>query len=278
MGGTFPALIWASVISAWEDIAAERAAETAAEKAARGEGDKDSNPAKAAKPKPTCRKPKPNRWNRKKPRPKPKPAPEPEAAPEAEPRSRAGSGARRAESGRRRGGGDHRAARPARPAARRSGDAGGAEAPGALDRFGDPDPGAGDDLGRAPSSGGRIRNGSRPRSAPLSARPMPSASVSLPGPRAEVARRGARRRGAGPHLLQAGGRLEGADQHRRRLALGLGDEVEQAVDPVGEVDVGAARRAEEGLGPRRSGRRRRGRRGRRARSSRSRRSCRRTPS
>ena len=35
MGGTFPALIWASVISAWEDIKAERAAE-AKEKAASG--------------------------------------------------------------------------------------------------------------------------------------------------------------------------------------------------------------------------------------------------
>ncbi len=34
-GGTFPALIWASVISAWEDIKAERAAESAAEKAAK---------------------------------------------------------------------------------------------------------------------------------------------------------------------------------------------------------------------------------------------------
>jgi penicillin-binding protein 1A len=38
MGGTFPALIWASVVSAWEEIAAERAAETAAEKQAREEG------------------------------------------------------------------------------------------------------------------------------------------------------------------------------------------------------------------------------------------------
>jgi penicillin-binding protein 1A len=42
MGGTFPALIWASVVSSWEEIAAERAAETAAEKAARAEGDEDS--------------------------------------------------------------------------------------------------------------------------------------------------------------------------------------------------------------------------------------------
>jgi hypothetical protein len=35
MGGTFPALIWASVISAWEDIQAEKAAEKAARKAER---------------------------------------------------------------------------------------------------------------------------------------------------------------------------------------------------------------------------------------------------
>jgi penicillin-binding protein 1A len=38
MGGTFPALIWASVISAWEDIKAERAAESASEKASRSKG------------------------------------------------------------------------------------------------------------------------------------------------------------------------------------------------------------------------------------------------
>ncbi|HEV2858835.1 MAG TPA: transglycosylase domain-containing protein [Solirubrobacterales bacterium] len=39
MGGTFPALIWASVISAWRDIQAEHAAEKAARKAARGESE-----------------------------------------------------------------------------------------------------------------------------------------------------------------------------------------------------------------------------------------------
>jgi len=37
MGGTFPALIWASVISAWRDIEAERAAEAKEEKASKGE-------------------------------------------------------------------------------------------------------------------------------------------------------------------------------------------------------------------------------------------------
>jgi penicillin-binding protein 1A len=39
MGGTFPALIWASVISAWQEIQAEHAAERAARKAAREEGE-----------------------------------------------------------------------------------------------------------------------------------------------------------------------------------------------------------------------------------------------
>jgi penicillin-binding protein 1A len=39
MGGTFPALIWASVISAWEDIKAEHAAEKAAKKAATKNGE-----------------------------------------------------------------------------------------------------------------------------------------------------------------------------------------------------------------------------------------------
>ena len=62
------------------------------------------------------------------------------------------------------------------------GAAGGAEAPGALDRFGDADPGAGDHLRPVPGSGGSSRNGSRPRSASFCSRPMPSASVSLPGP------------------------------------------------------------------------------------------------
>jgi penicillin-binding protein 1A len=39
MGGTFPALIWASVISAWREIKAEHAAEAAARKAAKESGE-----------------------------------------------------------------------------------------------------------------------------------------------------------------------------------------------------------------------------------------------
>ncbi|HEY6144743.1 MAG TPA: penicillin-binding transpeptidase domain-containing protein, partial [Solirubrobacterales bacterium] len=39
MGGTFPALIWARVISAWQDIQAEHAAEKAARKAAKEAGE-----------------------------------------------------------------------------------------------------------------------------------------------------------------------------------------------------------------------------------------------
>jgi penicillin-binding protein 1A len=42
-GGTFPALIWASVISAWEEIQAEKAAEKAARKAAREAEEADSD-------------------------------------------------------------------------------------------------------------------------------------------------------------------------------------------------------------------------------------------
>jgi hypothetical protein len=41
------------------------------------------------------------------------------------------------------------------------------------------------------------------------------------------------------------GRLQGADQDGGRLPLRFGDGVEEAVDPVGEVDVGEAGRAEE---------------------------------
>jgi penicillin-binding protein 1A len=43
MGGTFPALIWASVLSAWRDIQAEHAAEKAARKAERGEDGGDES-------------------------------------------------------------------------------------------------------------------------------------------------------------------------------------------------------------------------------------------
>ena len=43
MGGTFPALIWASVINAWEEIQAEKAAEKAARKAAADAGDDESS-------------------------------------------------------------------------------------------------------------------------------------------------------------------------------------------------------------------------------------------
>ena len=42
MGGTFPALIWASVISAWEQIKAERAAEAKEDKESKGESGSSS--------------------------------------------------------------------------------------------------------------------------------------------------------------------------------------------------------------------------------------------
>jgi hypothetical protein len=42
--------------------------------------------------------------------------------------------------------------------------------------------------------------------------------------------------------------FQGSDQDGGGLPFRFGDRVEQAVDPVGEVDVGVARRAEENLG------------------------------
>jgi penicillin-binding protein 1A len=45
MGGTFPALIWASVISAWEEIKAERAAEAKEKKASKGDSGSGSSSA-----------------------------------------------------------------------------------------------------------------------------------------------------------------------------------------------------------------------------------------
>jgi hypothetical protein len=40
------------------------------------------------------------------------------------------------------------------------------------------------------------------------------------------------------------GRLQRPDQDRGGVALGFGDRVQQAVDPIGEVDIGVAGRAE----------------------------------
>jgi penicillin-binding protein 1A len=50
MGGTFPALIWASVISAWEEIKAERAAESEAERRERDSPDSGSTYTAPASP------------------------------------------------------------------------------------------------------------------------------------------------------------------------------------------------------------------------------------
>jgi penicillin-binding protein 1A len=70
-GGTFPALIWAGVISAWQDIQAERAAERGEDE----EGDDSSDPVPYEAPEPSA------------PEPEATPSPpesSPEAAPEAE--------------------------------------------------------------------------------------------------------------------------------------------------------------------------------------------------
>ncbi len=281
-GGTFPALIWASVISAWEEIKAERAAETGEREGGAPSGEAPSR--RRAKRKATSR---PSAARSRIGRTAKTPAPEAEAG--ARTRSRPNAGGGTADSGPRSalnsagaGGGITAELRRRRlrihagAACETNGTAREAEAPGAVNGFGDPDPGAGDDLACPARLGRQQQERDRAaRSAPLASSPMPSASVSLPGPEQSSVVRALAAPGA--HLLEAGGRLERADQDRRCLALRLGDRVEQAVDAVGEVDVGAARAGRRASRCAGSGRRRRGRPGRRARSSRSRRSCRRNP-
>jgi penicillin-binding protein 1A len=99
MGGTYPALIWASVISAWMDIKAEHAAEKAARKAAKEAGEEyepgqveSYEPPSAEYEVPETIEPEAE------PAPAPEPTPEaapevtPEAAPEAAPESSGGGG------------------------------------------------------------------------------------------------------------------------------------------------------------------------------------------
>jgi penicillin-binding protein 1A len=86
MGGTFPALIWASVVSAWESIKAERAAETASEKASRVSGSAGSSSAEEESYVPV--EPEPEVEST----PESESAPEPEAAPEVTPEAAPESG------------------------------------------------------------------------------------------------------------------------------------------------------------------------------------------
>jgi penicillin-binding protein 1A len=86
-GGTFPALIWAGVISAWREIAEERAAEKESE---RDEGDSGSEGDSSSPPSPEDETYVPPPPSEPEPAPAPEPdapeaSPEPEAAPEEAP-------------------------------------------------------------------------------------------------------------------------------------------------------------------------------------------------
>jgi penicillin-binding protein 1A len=94
-GGTFPALIWASVISAWEEIKADRDAERESERASSTGGSEDGTAEQApsegesyvpAEPEAAPESSEPA------PAPETEPAPAPEAAPEAAPESSGGGG------------------------------------------------------------------------------------------------------------------------------------------------------------------------------------------
>jgi hypothetical protein len=123
--------------------------------------------------------------------------------------------------------------------------AGSAEAPGALDGFGDPDPRAGDDRRRL-ALRRRQEEGLAGQIGLVLAEADPQRLGQLARAGAEV--------GVGlvaaalAHHVEAVGRLQRPDQDRGGFALGFGDGVEQTVDPVGEVDVGVAGRPEQDPG------------------------------
>lgn len=93
-GGTFPALIWAGVISAWEEIKADRDAERASERAAReaeGSSSESSDGEESYVPtEPSTEEVAPEESSEATPTPEAEPAPE--AAPEAAPESGGGGG------------------------------------------------------------------------------------------------------------------------------------------------------------------------------------------
>jgi penicillin-binding protein 1A len=81
MGGTYPALIWARVISAWEEIKAERAAEAKEKKASKGDSGSGSSSEES-----TYAAPEASEENESAPEPETsEPAPEEEAPEAAEP-------------------------------------------------------------------------------------------------------------------------------------------------------------------------------------------------
>ncbi|MET0304736.1 MAG: transglycosylase domain-containing protein [Solirubrobacterales bacterium] len=97
-GGTFPALIWAGVISAWEEIKADRDAERASEKAARKAEQEDSSESSEGEesyvPVEPSTEAAPEESPEAAPAPEPTPQaePAPEAAPEPAPESGGGGG------------------------------------------------------------------------------------------------------------------------------------------------------------------------------------------
>ncbi|HSR94004.1 MAG TPA: transglycosylase domain-containing protein [Solirubrobacterales bacterium] len=94
MGGTFPAEIWASVVSAWESIKAERAAESASDKAAKskGSGGGPSEEESYAPAEPSTESAAPEEEAAPEAAPEGEASPAPEAAPEAAPESSGGGG------------------------------------------------------------------------------------------------------------------------------------------------------------------------------------------
>ncbi len=259
-GGTFPALIFSRVIDAYDAILASRNEGEDVE-ASTDEIDSAAGGAPATATEPTDTS---GAVESTEPSTESAPAPETEesSAPEA-PAEDAGGDAGAGTGRRARGAVVGQRGRrlaglgglplPGRNPRQRAGEevaAGGAEAPRQLGGLADPDPRAGGHVDLAPRPGARPeleRGAVEPGAVVIEA--DPDRVGELAGAGAELAH--VRAPAAAAHEVDPPGRLERADEDRGGAALGLADGVQQAVDAVGEVDVGAARRAEERRGARR---------------------------
>jgi hypothetical protein len=130
--------------------------------------------------------------------------------------------------------------RSGRPGAGDVGVAGGAEAPGAVYGFGDSDSGAGDNLRSLRRQSQKERLFAEVGFVVGEVDSQGLGQLSGAVAEVEVWLVAA----AGAHLLDAVGWFQGSDQDGGCLSFGFGYRVEEAVDSVGEVDVGVAGRAE----------------------------------
>ena len=233
-GGTIPALIFSDVVSAWDGLQASRGADDEHRhdldhRQLRAAGDHDRH-LRAAGDDDRHRR----RWHRRRPRPRPRRRP-PRPSSRRRPRPGPAAPTPAAPSP------DRRQRSAGRPRQVRA--VGQAVTPRVVGRLRQPDPRPGHDVAMPVRSRGEQRERLAQRIGTALAELDGERLADLARARAEIAN--GFEAAALPASLDAGGRLEGADEDGGRGPLGLGDEVEHRVDPVAEVDVGVAGRPEQ---------------------------------